>query len=238
MVFGPFNFAMGIAQGRIQPAGFIPEQDWSACLGSDIAGQIFRMKGGSYVEVSQLADRDTKTTVKIVAHLRSVRMPTIVRVTNPPTLTDYDVTINTTTFTYTAVTGDTAVVVADELVKAIQAGSEPVSSELLLDAASAHALLSVLPDDADDDLSVAVGPGMSTTGALWRFQLLIDGAERASQVLETGRNRDRVELGANLVGLSGGDHTLSFRLILETGALAPIPVELPAVYIDPVVFLP
>lgn len=56
-------------------------------------------------------------------------------------------------------------------------------------------------------------PASVPAGLAWKASLRIDGAERASQFLDPGRTRDRVDLAANVSKLTG-DHELAFRLEL------------------------
>jgi hypothetical protein len=48
-------------------------------------------------------------------------------------------------------------------------------------------------------------------GVAWKLSLRIDGVERASQIVQAGRTRDRMDLAANVSKLSG-NRTLAFRL--------------------------
>jgi hypothetical protein len=54
-------------------------------------------------------------------------------------------------------------------------------------------------------------PASVPAGVGWRASLRIDGAERASALLVPGRDRDRIDLAANVSKLTG-DHELGFRL--------------------------
>ncbi len=49
-------------------------------------------------------------------------------------------------------------------------------------------------------------------GLAWKFSLLIDGDEHASQILTPGSTRTRVDLAASVVKLAAGNHELVLRL--------------------------
>lgn len=213
-------------------------------LGHDLESIFALLEAGSKVELSQTADRDTEEVVRIHAHLRpATAMPKIVRVTAPVSSGDFTVTVDINSqpsapqYTYTAtVPTDTSTTIAHELVDAINAGGIDVVAEQVGDYGSNHGYLAITQTDPQDEVDVYVTSNMVVHDTEWKFSFLIDGAERASQILVPGRARDRVDFAANLASLTPGDHTLAFRLSLESGTTGPIPVELPAVYIDPVIF--
>ena len=57
-------------------------------------------------------------------------------------------------------------------------------------------------------------PAVATPGCAWKYRLLVDGVERASQVLVPGHPRRRADLAANVAWMGGGVHTIAFRLEL------------------------
>lgn len=53
----PFTRRMGVTQGRIQPTGVLPGiGDYVYCLGSDLRGDVQRVKDGDSVTLSQTSD--------------------------------------------------------------------------------------------------------------------------------------------------------------------------------------
>lgn len=54
MSLTPFDLDFGTTQGRIAPTGWVPPSgDYAFCLGSDIAGAVYRLAADDYIEVSQ-----------------------------------------------------------------------------------------------------------------------------------------------------------------------------------------
>jgi len=83
------------------------------------------------------------------------------------------------------------------------------------------------------------GASAMPAGVEWVVSLLIDGVTLWSQPLTIGKQRDRADVGVNVAHLAGGDHVFAFRLELSFlgGPGAPFyDVELPAVYVDALLF--
>lgn len=62
MEFTSLTRDLGVAQGRIAPAGFTPVGSYAFVLGTDVADAVDAFNVGDYVEVSQNADFGTDTS--------------------------------------------------------------------------------------------------------------------------------------------------------------------------------
>lgn len=227
----PFDRLQGITQGRIMPVNFTPQEgDWVYCFGSDLLNDFQLIAGGDFMELSRLDDFELTIIVRFRSRMRGPsQMPEIVEVTSAA-VGDYTVTVNGADHDYTAVPADTIDTITFALVDLINTGTQAVEAEQFV-----NGVLGIIRDDPDDALVVGVTGNLATHTAEWKASIRVDAVERSSAILSPGRTRDRNDMGANVAALAG-DHTLAFRLELVSTAPSPIRVELPAFYLDPVIF--
>lgn len=110
-------------------------------------------------------------------------------------------------------------------------------------------ILQLENDDEDDSNVVTVShAGIGSIGLHtieWKFRMTVDGVAHFVHNIESkGRVRDLFDGGTLLTDLSAGNHTLAFQLkceiepILPGGVIGMAELEIPAVYVDELVFTP
>ena len=75
------------------------------------------------------------------------------------------------------------------------------------------------------------------SGSSWSLLLLIDGQEITRRTVhQENRDRDLIDLAANVAHQSPGNHEVSFRILFNTSEDVMVETEIPSVMIDEVTF--
>ena len=90
--------------------------------------------------------------------------------------------------------------------------------------------------DPDDEPTYAVGASLSDGDLTWIATMEIDGSIYFSQPITHDRTRERYDGGGCIIGLAPGNHDLTFKLELTGSVSGPIELELPAFYVDQIIF--
>lgn len=229
----PFTYDLGISQGRIQPqnAGFgtMQDGDFVFCLGSDLLpAPDFDLAIGDQVEVTR--NFTTDGTQQFLRGAFRTRQPD-----NMPVATVLPgvVSISRTVTTVLPVTRDVSRIhtsvdffTADMTGRVCRLAGTPapfIDGDYIIETIDRTVddeldpRVAILQQQARTDTGAAlnIAPGTAVlVGARWVYRVLIDGDVYATLQENDGRSRIR-DLAINISKLVPGDHTLTFRLLLE-----------------------
>jgi hypothetical protein len=121
--------------------------------------------------------------------------------------------------------------IATGLAASINAGDERVFAEPI-----GESMLAITSTDPDEDFTLAVSASLTACVPTWTFKAVTVDDDWFEQEITPTKSANRFEGSANVA--PGGTQLLVFRLALafDNAPLAPVPMEIPAVYIDDISF--